>query len=37
VVDYPHGKIAMWKATKSRNSHVSTVATRLKTKFFCSV
>jgi hypothetical protein len=38
IVDYPHGKIALWIITTSRNRHVdtvpSTVTTWLKTKFF---
>jgi hypothetical protein len=38
VVDYPHGKIAMWVITTSRNSYMATipdtVATWLKTKLF---
>jgi hypothetical protein len=30
MVDYPHGKIAMWVITKSRNHHVA------KNQVFCS-
>jgi hypothetical protein len=31
VVDYPHGKIATWVITTSRNRHVA------KNQIFCSV